>query len=378
MTRWGGAAAGLIVLLGLPLVGVFLKGEPLTNYTEFPPVTRYVEHAAFSWPMFIFFSLVAAGLFLPLAGYCGRAWAERPRQPAVRSFPLWGWMGVAWTMAAWVLAWTRFKWFAPCQPFTFSPLWFGYIVVVNALAFRKAGACLLTHRTRFLLILFPVSAVFWWYFEYLNRFVQNWYYEGVEHMTGSRYFWMATLPFSTVLPAVLSTADYLAKVLGRPVVAIPQGRLALWPRSAAWGLIGLSALGLALLAVFPDYLFPLLWLSPLFILSGIRLLTGRGPLEADEKGDLVRRAVLLAAAALICGFFWEMWNFYSLARWKYAVPFVNRFRLFEMPILGYTGYLPFGLECALVADALRAWLEPQKTPGYSSQGGRSPTTQRTS
>ena len=51
--------------------------------------------------------------------------------------------------------------------------------------------------------------------------------------------------------------------------------------------------------------------------------------------------------ALICGFFWEMWNYFSLARWTYTIPFVQRFHLFEMPILGYGGYLPFGLACLL-------------------------------
>jgi hypothetical protein len=31
------------------------------------------------------------------------------------------------------------------------------------------------------------------------------------------------------------------------------------------------------------------------------------------------------------------------------VPFVQRFHIFEMPILGYAGYLPFGLECMVVS-----------------------------
>ena len=62
--------------------------------------------------------------------------------------------------------------------------------------------------------------------------------------------------------------------------------------------------------------------------------------------------VASAVAALICGFFWEMWNFFSLARWNYAVPFVHRFQIFEMPLLGYAGYLPFGAECAVIADVL--------------------------
>ena len=43
---------------------------------------------------------------------------------------------------------------------------------------------------------------------------------------------------------------------------------------------------------------------------------------------------------------------HSLAKWKYNVPFVHRVQLFEMPILGYAGYLPFGLECAIIADMI--------------------------
>ena len=48
------------------------------------------------------------------------------------------------------------------------------------------------------------------------------------------------------------------------------------------------------------------------------------------------------------GFFWEMRDNPSLARWSYTLPHVSCCRLFEMPILGYGGYLPFGLECLVV------------------------------
>jgi hypothetical protein len=62
------------------------------------------------------------------------------------------------------------------------------------------------------------------------------------------------------------------------------------------------------------------------------------------------QVVTAALAALICGFFWEMWNVHSLAKWVYSIPYVQRFHIFEMPILGYAGYLPFGLECAVIGD----------------------------
>jgi hypothetical protein len=47
-----------------------------------------------------------------------------------------------------------------------------------------------------------------------------------------------------------------------------------------------------------------------------------------------------------------MWNVKSLAHWEYSVPFVQRFHIFAMPVLGYAGYLPFGLECMAVSRML--------------------------
>ena len=66
-------------------------------------------------------------------------------------------------------------------------------------------------------------------------------------------------------------------------------------------------------------------------------------------------------AALVCGFFWELWNYRSLVHWEYSVPFVQRFQLFHMPVLGYAGYLPFGLECLALAGLLeRVWNQGDK------------------
>ena len=58
------------------------------------------------------------------------------------------------------------------------------------------------------LLLFPASAGFWWFFEYLNRFAQNWSYTGIE-FGPDEYFLFATLSFSTVLPAITGTRELL-------------------------------------------------------------------------------------------------------------------------------------------------------------------------
>jgi len=48
-------------------------------------------------------------------------------------------------------------------------------------------------------------------------------------------------------------------------------------------------------------------------------------------------------ATLFTGLFWELWNYYSLPKWYYTIPYVDFWRVFEMPILGYAGYPFFGM-----------------------------------
>jgi hypothetical protein len=66
-------------------------------------------------------------------------------------------------------------------------------------------------------------------------------------------------------------------------------------------------------------------------------------LEQVRRGDWLLVAAF-GVGALVCGWFWEMWNYWSIPKWEYSIPFVEFVHIFEMPLLGYVGYLPFGLE----------------------------------
>ncbi len=260
-------------------------------------------------------------------------------------FPSWGWAATLALAMVWLLAWKRYAWFAPWQAYTFTPLWLCYILIVNALSYRRQGTCLLTGCRRYLLLLFPLSALFWWYFEFLNRFVQNWRYVGIDSFGAAEYAIHSTLCFSTVLPAVVSTMELLSTYFADGADA--GCRYAACRRGCAWLLLAASAAGLGGLGVWPDYLFPLLWLAPMLLIVALQLLW-KEPVRIFSGGSA--SVCIPALAALICGLFWEMWNYYSLAHWTYVIPYVDRFHIFEMPILGYAGYLPFGVECAVVAD----------------------------
>ncbi len=339
------------MLAGLPLLGAWLAGQPPACCLRFPPDPGSVAHAPFSWPAFAFLSTLIAAVLAWLGRRAAESWRRSLPAAAVRRhpFPRWGILAAAAGAGAWALAWTRFDWFAPFQEHTFTPLWLAYIVVVNAACVARTGGSPLTDRPGLLIGLFPASALFWWFFEHLNRFVANWTYTGT-HLDAWSYFWFATLPFSTVLPAVLSTQALVRsfpavpRAFGR-VRPLPQARSPLW----AWFALLAAATGLVGIGIRPDWFYPLVWVAPLALLIAIRALR-RQPHPLQDLATPDWTALVSATlAALVCGVFWEMWNYWSAARWTYSIPYVHRFAIFEMPLLGYAGYLPFGLECAAVA-----------------------------
>ena len=344
----------LILLVILPPAGVYLMGDPLSVYMEFPPLTRYVRHAGPSWPAFFLVSGVLIIFLWPFVRRFSAAPAGPPEKIKSRcNFPWWGRASLLLCIVSWVLAWTRFQWFRPFQPYTFIPLWFSFVFTVNGLCHWHTGTCLLERFSWRFLLLFPVSSVFWWYFEYLNRFVQNWYYLGVETFSPLKYCLTATVSFSTVLPAVLSVNELL-KCLPRFEGAFE----AAWPvksespRVLAAAAFFISSAGLTATGIFPDLLFPLLWTGPLIIVTAVSSIIGLPTVFDGISRGSWTGVCRLAASGLICGFFWEMWNYYSQAKWIYSIPFVSQCRIFEMPVLGYAGYLPFGLECAVAASVV--------------------------
>ena len=344
------ALTGLI-LLGAPLAGAWLAGQPLRVYLELPPRPSLRSAAGFSWSVFWLMAAFVAAAIAPFVWRFLNAPAPVPgRADGRKAFPMWGWAAFIWLAAWWTLAWTRFPWFEPFQQHTFTPLWLGAIGVMNALTMRRAGTCLMVSEPGRFAALFPLSALFWWFFEYLNRFVANWHYTGIGDFGALEYTLFATLAFSTVLPAVASTAEWLG--------TFPRfdAAFARWcplrvpvPKLAAAVVLGFTTVSLATLGVFRETVYPLVWISPALVIICLQAFGSRTTVLAPLATGDWRGIARYSAATLVCGLFWEMWNFGSLARWEYSIPHVDRFRIFEMPLLGYAGYLPFGIECAAIA-----------------------------
>jgi len=342
--------SSVILLLGTPLAGVILEGDSVASFLTFPPKTTPVTHEDFSILVFVLIAAFVIAILTPFAIRIFRSQQDdKNKHRDIKKFPAWGWIGIVLLIAGWIFAWSRFPWFEKFQLFTFTPLWLAYIIIINALMYMRAGKSLITHSPGYLVLLFLFSAVFWWYYEYLNQFVNNWYYTDLDHLSDLGYFLYATLPFSTVLPAVMSTWLFLRTFprLSSGLSHFLKIRI-VRTRTFWWVILFGNVLGLGLAYLWPEYLFPLIWIAPMLIIASVISIAGkRTILHSLEKGNW-RDIFLLAIAAIICGFFWEMWNYFSYAKWEYSIPFVHRYLIFEMPVLGYLGYLPFGIQCGLI------------------------------
>jgi hypothetical protein len=250
-----------------------------------------------------------------------------------------GWLGLGLLAICWPL-----NWLLPGMrtAYLFFPLWLGYILVIDALVFNRTGSSLWTRSRRQFVLTFVASAPVWWLFELINERTGNWEYLGSNDFTVFEYYVLCTVSFSTVMPAVFETAELVASF----------GWLKRF--SSGWAIqpglklsLALFASGIAMIILtlfWPRYFYPFVWTSVVLLLEPLnRWLRRPHFLEDLQRGDW-RTIIALALGALICGFFWEMWNYYSYPKWVYHTPGAQFLHIFEMPLLGYGGYIPFALE----------------------------------
>ncbi len=267
--------------------------------------------------------------------------SEQPRRLLLTraGFPLHGWAGLALAVLFWTINWT---WDGLRTYWAFFPMWLGYCLAVDGLVFWRTGTSLLKRDWRRYISLFLISAPVWWIFEALNLRTQNWTYSGIEAFSPAAYAFWTTLSFTTVIPAVFGGAELMAsfgfvKRLGPGPVLRSNRKTTTAFFAAGW-------IMLALLLAWPNIFFPFIWISPYFILEPLNVWLGNRSL-ADWTGRRDWRPVIaLWLGVLLTAFFWEMWNYFSYPKWIYHVAWGNWLHVFEMPLLGYGGYLPFALE----------------------------------
>ena len=254
-------------------------------------------------------------------------------------FPLYGWFGILLILVFWFLNWTltglRTHW-------GFFLLWLGYCLTIDALVKKRSGTSLLTRSKQKYIGLFFISAPSWWLFELFNSHLNNWQYVGKEYFTDLEYALLATLSFSTVIPAVFGSAE-LVSSFGW----IKKANLSFRLKPNAKTLLTFLAAGICLLISilkWPDLFYPFVWITVFFLLEPFNVKAKFGSLLDFTKDRNWKPVLALSFGCLICAFFWEMWNIYSYPKWIYHLPHVYAPKLFEMPLPGYIGYIPFSFE----------------------------------
>jgi hypothetical protein len=227
--------------------------------------------------------------------------------------------------------------------------WYPYIAFLDGVLWRLRGASWLLTQPRQFLQMFFWSITVWLIFEALNLGLKNWGYVAVTPIGWLRWGGYA-LAFATVLPGVLLTAQVL-DALG--FCQGPRSRpFTPGPWQPASLLVGVAFLVLPL--IFPRYAFPLIWGAFLFFLDPFcHLLGGPALIQRFAAGER-REHLCLLVAGLVCGLWWEAWNYFAITKWVYIFPVLNFGKVFEMPILGYLGFPPFALEAAVMYNVLKA------------------------
>jgi hypothetical protein len=230
----------------------------------------------------------------------------------------------------------------PFHGYWFDLVWAGFILAADAVVWARAGHSLVHGGGWRLLAMFALSGPFWWAFEVANWHLENWTYVGTVVYGGQSHLALKTLSFMFVLPALAESRDLL-----RSFVRFPDPPAIPLPGVTATALIVAGLVGVPLLYLFPNQAFPLVWLAPLAVLDGVAARRGRPSIVGLVREGRAGPVLLLATAGLGTGILWELWNWGALPFWQYRIPYVGFFPVFEMPILGYLGYLPF----ILAADA---------------------------
>ena len=244
--------------------------------------------------------------------------------------------------------------------------WWSYILVADNLVLKLRGTSLLTGRLgEFFAQMVPLSVLIWLLFEGYNLTINNWSYQDLPAERWLRwpgYF----LSFATVLPAVFVTTDLLGTLFfseGKaeaPSEITSQTAKIPVPPSRVLTTLGIF---LSIAPLFwPRIFFATVWIGPIFILDPLLERFGLQSLSLSLQSGKRWRIWSLMIAGLGCGLLWELWNFWATSKWVYTLPFLDYWRLFEMPVLGFLGFPPFALECWILYHLCGAILGRCRSP----------------
>lgn len=257
-----------------------------------------------------------------------------------RPLSLYGWLGLVGLLCAEALL------FLGVRPLAiyFTPIaWSFYILLVDGAVLAIRGESRLHDHPRHFATVAFLSIPLWLIFEGYNLRLQNWTYTGVPQawpLALLGYGWS----FATITPGILETADLIESFRWFPNAPAVRFSPVLRNAMVAFG-AGCLLAPLIVPQPIARKLFLLVWIGFIFFLDPVNDRLGLPSLMGDLGQGRPSRFYSLLISGLVCGWLWEMWNYWAAAKWHYIFPMFQQYKIFEMPAPGYLGFLPFALEC---------------------------------
>ena len=231
--------------------------------------------------------------------------------------------------------------------------WWPFILIVDSINFRWKKLSLISESLRDFLFVAFISVFVWLIFELFNLRLKNWSYHDLPEQFPLR--WLGYfIAFASVIPAIKELQLIFLSILGKknPVLFHLKAKSTLLKFSIFIGLISICAV-----LIWPKIFFPLVWVCFIFLLEPINYWLKNDSLLKDFENRDWRRFWSWVLAGLSAGFLWEFWNYWAGSHWEYSLPYFNFGKVFQMPILGYTGFLPFALQIFVLHQLLCYWRE---------------------
>lgn len=360
----------LFALMGIifvPYIGSYIYHDGVfdTHYFDFPPLKAEFVYDNFSWTVFItvsivFFLTILLYIFPTLFGF-KKVKTERPSEEILKNsvpFPIWFWIGgIVWAGSFIFLLchFTTPKWFLN---WAYIPLYWGFTFMLDGIVYKRTRGKSIFNNAPQELIGIGVSSIGGWLiFEYLNFFVQEyWYYPMGNLVPDDEFCTYAIFASSALMPLCFEWYS-LFNTFPKFVNKYKNGPKIVFNKTMQMASLILAFVGLFFMSFYPTWLCPIIWLSPLVIIAATLSLLGIwNPFTSIKNGNWTP-FLFMALTYLLEGFLLEGQNYISASHangvletsypgyWVYNVPFVNRFHIFEMPVVGFYGYLPFGVYC---------------------------------
>jgi len=262
-----------------------------------------------------------------------------------RRFGAHGYFGVSIMLLSQILMFAKlepvYSWFTPIQ-------WTGYVLFLDALRLKLRGESYLLHRPREFLLMLLVSDLCWFMFEGYNLHLQNWYYTNLPENMAVRvfgYMWA----FATVTPGVVLTSEALDDLGAFRGATVRPRRIS---KTLVRTLMGVGVVFCLVPLMVPRnvaiFLFAPVWVGFVLLVDPINYRRGMPSLLGELEKGSAQKLLSLFLAGLICGVLWEFWNYWAGRKWIYSVPYFSRPKVFEMPLYGFLGFLPFAAECYVI------------------------------